>query len=65
MQGKQGLAQRLVREFPKVFQITPLHCTPAYGQEDQISSASEDALADRVVSAADFQVSCDSIMVRL
>lgn len=57
MQGKQELAQRLVREFPKVFQIAPLHCTPEYGQEDQVNSPSEDVLADHVVSANDFQVS--------
>ena len=56
LHGKMELAQRLVREFPKVFQITPMHCTPAYGQAGQAEGASEDVLADRVLSEADFQV---------
>lgn len=57
LQGKQELAQRLAREFPNVFQIAPLHCTPAYGQDDTTSSASDDVTTDRTVSASDFQVS--------
>lgn len=56
LQGKEELVQRLLKEFPVVFQKVPATCTPAYGQEAPSGHVAQDSMADSVVSATDFQV---------
>ena len=55
--SKAQLAQQLVQEFPKAFQLVCIHSTPAYGQAAP-SEASLDPQAggNVVITAAEFQV---------
>lgn len=55
--SKAQLAQQLVQEFPKAFQMVSIHSTPAYGQA-AVSEASADpqAVGNVIITAAEFQV---------
>ena len=60
------LAQQLVQEFPKAFQLVLVHSTPAYGQVAPTeASADPQAGGNVVISAAEFQVRVAGLHVHM
>lgn len=53
---KEQLLQRLVEEFPQVFQAVACHTTPAYGQDPPASGQPVEPGCEIVVSTEDFKV---------
>ena len=51
------MVQKLLQEFPKVFQLAARHSTPAYGQDAPAAEQLSEPGADVIVSPADFHVS--------
>ena len=64
--SKAQLAQQLVQEFPKAFQLVSIHSTPAYGQAAPSEvSADPQAGGNVIITAADFQVRVAALHVHL
>lgn len=55
--SKMQLAQQLVQDFHKAFQLVSIHSTPAYGQTaSSEASADPQAGGNVIITTADFQV---------
>jgi len=62
LHGKEQLIQRLVEEFPQIFQAAARHATPAYGQDAPPPGQPTASDPDVVVSTEEFKVSISLIL---